>query len=68
MGDASHADRLMTRLLHAIELSLLAAEASRDAVQEILRQGAGTAGDAPAGALTAADREFLRLLGIHPDR
>ena len=34
------ADRLMEKLLRAIEVSLKATEASREAVQEILRRGA----------------------------
>lgn len=68
-------DRLMDKLLRAIELSLRATEASRDAVQEILRRGAET-GMFFAGArvkpaegfeLTEQDRDFLRSLSIRPD-
>jgi hypothetical protein len=71
-----HVDRLMDKLLRAIELSLRATEASRDAVQEILRRGAETgiffAGTKtpkpPEGfELTEQDRDFLRSLSIRPD-
>ncbi len=75
-----HADRLMDKLLRAIEVSLQATEASRDAVQEILKRGAETgiffagARDAkrpsirPDGfELTDQDRDFLRSLSIRPD-
>ena len=68
-----HVDRLMDKLLRAIEVSLRATEASRDAVQEILRRGAETgiffAGTkAPEGfELTEQDRDFLRSLSIRPD-
>jgi hypothetical protein len=71
-----HVDRLMDKLLRAIELSLKATEASRDAVQEILKRGAET-GIFFAGAraakpaegfdLTEQDRDFLRSLSIRPD-
>ena len=80
MAPDRHADRLMEKLLRAIEVSLQATEASRDAVQEILKRGAETgiffAGtrDAkppstpPEGfALTDQDRDFLRSLSIRPD-
>lgn len=70
------ADGLMEKLLRAIELSLKATEASREAVQEILRRGAET-GIFFAGArkpdggdafdLTEQDRDFLRSLSIRPD-
>ncbi len=71
-----HVERLMQRLLEAIEVSLRATEASREAVQEILRRGADTgiffAGTRrPAGEdrieLTEQDRDFLRSLSIRPD-
>ena len=71
-----HVDRLMDKLLRAIELSLRATEASRDAVQEILRRGAETgiffAGTKPPKPpegfeLTEQDRDFLRSLSIRPD-
>jgi hypothetical protein len=71
-----HVDRLMDKLLRAIELSLRATEASRDAVQEFLRRGAETgiffagtkAPKAPEGfELTEQDRDFLRSLSIRPD-
>ncbi|HXA95091.1 MAG TPA: hypothetical protein VN323_06010 [Candidatus Dormibacteraeota bacterium] len=70
------ADRLMEKLLRAIELSLKATEASREAVQEILKRGAETgiffsgARDAEASEgfdLTEQDRDFLRSLSIRPD-
>jgi len=71
-----HTDRLMDKLLRAIELSLRATEASRDAVQEILRRGAETgiffagakvAKSADGFELTEQDRDFLRSLSIRPD-
>jgi hypothetical protein len=71
-----HVDRLMDKLLRAIELSLRATEASRDAVQEILRRGgetgiffAGTKAPKPPEGfeLTEQDRDFLRSLSIRPD-
>jgi TRAP-type uncharacterized transport system substrate-binding protein len=70
------ADRLMDKLLRAIELSMKATEASREAVQEILRRGAetgiffsgGRAREAAEGFdLTEQDRDFLRSLSIRPD-
>jgi hypothetical protein len=70
------ADRLMDKLLRAIELSLKATEASREAVQEILKRGADTgifftgarAAEASEGFdLTEQDRDFLRSLSIRPD-
>ncbi|HEY7651386.1 MAG TPA: hypothetical protein VIG07_01090 [Methylomirabilota bacterium] len=66
----------MDKLLRAIELSLKATEASREAVQEILKRGAET-GIFFTGAratevsedfdLTEQDRDFLRSLSIRPD-
>ena len=80
MAPDRHADRLMEKLLRAIEVSLQATEASRDAVQEILKRGAETgiffAGvrDATPPStradgleLTDQDRDFLRSLSILPD-
>ena len=70
------ADRLMEKLLRAIEVSLKATEASREAVQEILRRGAETgiffsgpraAESAEGFDLTEQDRDFLRSLSIRPD-
>ena len=70
------ADRLMEKLLRAIELSLEATEASREAVREILRRGAETgiffsgapgSGAAEGFDLTEQDRDFLRSLSIRPD-
>src|SRR4029453_5442199 len=67
---------LMAKLLQAIEVSLRAPLASREAVQEILKRGAET-GIFFAGArkpdggdafdLTEQDRDFLRSLSIRPD-
>jgi hypothetical protein len=71
-----HVDRLMDKLLRAIEVSLRATEASRDAVQEILKRGgetgiffAGTKAPKPTEGfeLTEQDRDFLRSLSIRPD-
>jgi hypothetical protein len=70
------ADHLMKKLLQAIEASLTATEAAREALQEILRRGADTgiffAGVRGRGGvsfeLTREDREFLRALSIRPDR
>ena len=70
------ADALMKKLLQAIEVSLDATDAARDAVQEILRRGADTgiffAGSkkqvAVSSELTAQDKEFLRAVSIKPDR
>jgi hypothetical protein len=80
MAAERHADQLMEKLLRAIEVSLKATEASRDAVQEILKRGAETGiffvgtRDAkhspkpPEGfELTDQDRDFLRSLSIRPD-
>ena len=70
------ADRLMDKLLRAIDLSMKATEASREAVQEIRRRGAATgiffsggrAREAAEGFdLTEQDRDFLRSLSIRPD-
>jgi len=70
-------DAFARKLLHAIEVSLIATDAARDAVQEILRRGAETGiffagarrgGTNPSFELTAQDREFLRAVSIKPDR
>ncbi len=66
----------MKKLLHTIEVSLAAAEAAREAVQEILKRGAETGiffagtkqrGTDPGVELTAQDRAFLRAVSIRPD-
>ena len=65
----------MKKLLQAIEVSLTATDAARDAVQEILKRGAET-GIFFAGAnkngvspeLTPQDKEFLRAISIKPER
>jgi hypothetical protein len=76
MSREPHVDALMKRLIRAIEVSLAATDAARDAVQEILRRGADTGiffsgargrGN-PTAELTAQDREFLRAVSIRPDR
>jgi hypothetical protein len=80
MSGDRHADQLMDKLLRAIELSLRATLASREALQEILKRGAetgiffaGTRTAAPPAAgsggyeLTEQDRDFLRSLSIQPD-
>ena len=75
MSRDQHVERLMEKLVRAVELSLRATEASREAVQEILRRGAETgiffAGPRQDGLdgmeLTGQDRDFLRSLSIRPD-
>lgn len=79
MARDKHVDRLMEKLLKAIECSLAASQAARETVEEILKRGAetaifftGTDADpkAPGGEgvqLTPQDREFLRTLAIRPD-
>jgi NAD(P)-dependent dehydrogenase (short-subunit alcohol dehydrogenase family) len=70
------ADPLMKKLLRAIEVSLNATDAARDAVQEILRRGADTgiffsrsrSRGSPSTEMTPQDREFLRAVSIKPDR
>ena len=76
MPREANADALMKKLLRAIEVSLSATDAARDAVQEILKRGADTgiffAGAKSRGAfsaeLTAQDKEFLRAVSIKPER
>ncbi len=71
-----HVEALLRRLEQAVEVSLAATQASREALQEILKQGADTsiffAGGRGRGGfsqeLTAQDREFLRALAIKPYR
>jgi hypothetical protein len=76
MARETHLDTLMKTLLRAIEVSLAATEAARDALQEILKRGADTGmffsgargrGN-PTFELTAQDKEFLRAVSIKPDR
>jgi len=69
------AEPLMKKLLQAIEASLAATDASRDALQEILRRGAdtglffsGSRSRIPSPELTSQDKEFLRAASIKPDR
>jgi hypothetical protein len=69
-------DTLLKKLLQTIEASLSAADAARDAVQEILRRGADTGiffagskkGVTVSSELTTQDKEFLRAVSIKPDR
>ena len=69
-------DALLKKLLQTIEVSLAAADAARDAVQEILKRGAdtgiffaGSKKSIPVSAeLTTQDKEFLRAVSIKPDR
>ena len=69
-------DALLKKLLQTIEASLSAADAARDAVQEILRRGAdtgiffaGSKKDVTVSAeMTTQDKEFLRAVSIKPDR
>ena len=69
-------DALLKKLLQTIEASLAAADAARDAVQEILRRGADTGiffagskkGVTVSSELTTQDKEFLRAVSIKPDR
>ena len=77
MARESGADALMKKLIRAIEVSLNATDAAREAVGEILRRGADTgiffsrsrARAANSSAeMTAQDREFLRAVSIKPDR
>jgi len=79
MTPDAHVDRLMGKLVRAIEVSLKATEAARDAVGEILKRGAETgiffahgrstpAPTPPGFTLTDLDRDFLRSLSIRPDR
>jgi hypothetical protein len=70
-----HVDPLMKKLVQAIQASLAATDAARDALQEILRRGADTglffSGSRSRGfspELTSQDQEFLRAASIKPDR
>jgi hypothetical protein len=71
-----HVEQLMKKLVQAVEVSLTATEAARDALQEILRRGADTGiffaglkGRGPfSPELTPQDKEFLRAVSIKPDR
>ena len=76
MAGERQIDALLKKLLQTVEVSLAAADAARDAVQEILRRGADTGiffagskkGVAVSSELTTQDREFLRAVSIKPDR
>ena len=66
----------MKKLVQAIEASLAATDAARDALQEILRRGADTglffsgsrSRKEVSPELTSQDKEFLRAASIKPDR
>ncbi|MFQ5828280.1 MAG: hypothetical protein ACE5JD_03875 [Candidatus Methylomirabilia bacterium] len=68
-----HIRQLMTSLRRAIEVSLAATEATREALAELLKRGSGagtffrTDRSGPSLDLTHEDREFLRALGIRPE-
>jgi hypothetical protein len=76
MARERQVDALLKKLLQTIEVSLAAADAGRDAVQEILRRGADTGiffagskkGVTVSSELTTQDKEFLRAVSIKPDR
>jgi hypothetical protein len=76
MARERQVDALIKKLLQTIEASLAAADAARDAVQEILRRGADTGiffagskkGVTVSSELTTQDKEFLRAVSIKPDR
>ena len=76
MARERQVDALLKKLLQTIEVSLAAADAARDAVQEILRRGADTGiffagskkGVTVSSELTPQDKEFLRAVSIKPDR
>ena len=77
MSSDAHVDRLMGKLVRAVEVSLKATEAARAAVAEILKRGAetgiffarGRGTPPPTGfELTEQDRDFLRGISIRPDR
>ena len=69
-------EALLGRLVEAVDVSLSATDAAREAVHEILRQGAETGAffsnsrrrGAPLFELTPQDREFLRAVSIRPGR
>ena len=70
-----HVDPLMKKLVQAIEASLAATDAARDALQEILRRGAdtglffaGSRSRTVSPELTSQDKELLRAASIKPDR
>ena len=77
MASDAHVDRLMGKLVRAVEVSLKATEAARDAVAEILKRGAETgifftrgrgASSTTGFELSEQDRDFLRGISIRPDR
>jgi hypothetical protein len=77
MARESGTDGLMKKLIRAVEVSLTATDAAREAVGEILRRGADTGiffsrtrsrAAGPSAEMTAQDREFLRAVSIKPDR
>jgi len=75
MARERHLEGLFKRLVQTIEASLSAADANRDAMQEIRKRGADTgiffAGVKSRGfssELTGQDKEFLRAVLIKPER
>ncbi|MBI3826172.1 MAG: hypothetical protein HY294_09250 [Candidatus Rokubacteria bacterium] len=67
----------MRKLLRAVEVSLAATDAAREALQEILRRGADTGiffsrarggRGHPSFEMTTQDKEFLRAVSIKPER
>lgn len=68
-----HIRQLMISLRRAIEVSLAATEATRQAVAELLKRDSGagmflgTDRSGPSLDLTPEDREFLRALAIRPE-
>lgn len=65
MQQNEHVERLMGKLLRAIEASLAARDAARETVEEILCHGVSSSGADPT--LTESDREFLRSISIRPE-
>ncbi len=64
MSPDSHVERLMDKLVRAVEVSLEATQAARDAVAEILKRGAETGilfsrprGGAPVSELELTERD-----------
>ncbi|HXG16917.1 MAG TPA: hypothetical protein VNK50_11750 [Calidithermus sp.] len=75
MPREAHVELLMRKLMRAVDVSLAATEAAREAMQEILRRGADTGiffsargRGHPSAELTAEDKQFLRAVSIRPDR
>jgi hypothetical protein len=79
MSRDEHVERLMEKLLRAVQASLAAADAAREAVEEFLRRGDepgipfgnpesdGLPQAASDPALTDLDRKFLKSIAIRPE-